>query len=455
MKRTYMVFMLLLAGGVIVAAVNNPATRPPGGSATGVPSSTRSSLIPNPRSTSTYSSNDVVTGNVGGGRHFRGVVPYSSSYYVQGASSSSVDDFLRRSANSRSTTAAGGYQPYYDPRLAVGSDIRRQASGRTTAMINPYTPANLPQTNNTPFSMQPRPISSRQEDLSQILSQQMKKGLLDDKTRNTSDMNTLAKDADKTLYPKLEDLQKEMQRDKPAPDQNLNDNRFLEIRNQILEELKTEQEKAEQEKSEQAAPETEAQPKPGMEPKKAESGQAQPKLDGSGLLKEYKTFANLAQAKAGQYLDAGMQLIKQGKYYKAADSFSMAAIWQPNNGLVYAGQSWALFGAGEYMSSAYYLNRAIILEPRLAEQKMDLTALMAERDVYENRLVEMAEWQKRSQSGELAFLMAYFYWQDGKVEKARDLILIAQTLMPEDAAVKTLADVIGGKTKSSQTPAEK
>ncbi len=27
------------------------------------------------------SGNDIVTGNVGGGKHFRGVVPYGSSYY--------------------------------------------------------------------------------------------------------------------------------------------------------------------------------------------------------------------------------------------------------------------------------------------------------------------------------------------------------------------------------------
>lgn len=453
MKRTYMVLALSAISGLAVAAVNNAATRPPGGSATQVPSSTRSGLVPNPRSNTNYSSNMVVTGNVGGGRHFRGVVPYSSSAYVQGASSSPVDDFLRRATNSRSTTTSGGYQPYYDPRLAVGTDIRRQASGGT-AMINPYTPANLPQTTNTPFSMRTRPISSRQDELSQILSRQMKKGLLDDKTKTTTDINALARDADKNQYPELEDLQKEMQRDKPAPDQNLNDNRFLEIRNRILEELKTEQEQAEQDKADQTLPDTQEIPKPGTEPKKAESEKALPKLDGSGLLKEYKTFANLAQARAGQYIETGMQLLKQGKYYKSADSFSMAAIWQPNNGLVYVGQSWALFGAGEYMSSAYYLNQAITLNPELAAQKMDITALMAERDVYENRLVEMAEWQKRSQSGELAFLMAYFYWQDGKTDKAQDMILIAQTLMPEDAAVKTVAEVISGKTKSSPTSAE-
>ncbi len=441
MKRTYMVFVMLILSGVIAAAVDNPATRPPGGSATSVPSAGRNSLIPNPRSSSNYSSNDVVTGNVGGGRHFRGSVPYSSSYYVQGSSSSSVDDFLRRSASARSVTT-GGYQPYYDPRMAVGTEVRKQTSGKS--MINPYSPANLPQTNNTPFSLQPRPISSRSDDLSQVLKQQMQKGMLNDATKNSNDLNMMAKEASRSLDPGLEKLKQEMQRDKPQAEQELNDNRYLTIRDQVLDELQKEQENAEQSKSET----------PDKAKSELEAGKgAQPKQDGSGLLKEHKTFANLAQAKAEQYIDAGMQLIGQGKYYKAADSFSMAAIWQPNNGLVYAGQSWALFNAGEFMSSAYYLERAIELNPNLAERKIDLSMLTADRDVYENRLLEASEWQKRSNSGELAFLMAYFYWQDDKLSKAQESIQIALTLMPEEPAVKALAGAIGGQTKTEQTPA--
>ncbi|MBN2513180.1 MAG: tetratricopeptide repeat protein [Sedimentisphaerales bacterium] len=445
MKRSYTIFVLLAISGVIAAAVDNPATRPPGGSATSVPSAGRNSLIPNPRSSTNYSSNDVVTGNVGGGRHFRGSVPYSSSYYVQGSSSSSVDDFLRRSASPRSAIT-GSYQPYYDPRLAVGTQVRQQASGRS--MVNPYTPANLPQTNNTPFSLQPRPISSRQNDLSVVLKQQMRKGMLDDKTKITGDLNLMAEEASRKLDPELAALQKEMQRDKPQPGQELNENRYLTIRDQILEELKKEQQEAEQIKKEDTD-KTESKQDAG----KGAAEPEQAKLDGSGLLKEHKTFANLAQAKAENYIDTGMQMIKQGKYYKAADSFSMAAIWQPDNGLVYAGQSWALFNAGEFMSSAYYLGRAITLNPKLAERKIDLSMLTADRDVYENRLLEVSEWQKRSNSGELAFLMAYFYWQDGKMSQAQESIQTALTLMPEEPAVKIFAGVINGQTKTEQTPA--
>lgn len=445
MKRTYMVLIMLAISGVIAAAVDNPATRPPGGSATSVPSAGRNSLIPNPRSSTTYSSNDVVTGNVGGGRHFRGSVPYNSSYYVQGASRSSVDDFLRRSASSRSVTA-GGYQPYYDPRLAVGSQVRQQASGKV--MVNPYTPANLPQTNNTPFSLQPRPISSRTDDLSVVLKQQMQKRMQDDVSKITDDLNAMAKEARKSLDPELEKLKQEMQRDKPPSEQELNENRYLTIRDQILDELQKEQEKAEQSKSED---QEKAQSE--VDSGRGDSQQTPPKVDGSGLLKEHKTFANLAQAKASQYIDAGMQLIQQGKYYKAADSFSMAAIWQPDNGLVYAGQSWALFNAGEFMSSAYYLGRAIELNPKLAERKIALTMLTSDRDVYENRLLEVSEWQKRSNSGELAFLMAYFYWQDGKVSQAQESMQTALALLPQEPAVKILAGVIGVQAETQQTPA--
>jgi tetratricopeptide (TPR) repeat protein len=355
-----------------------------------------------------------------------------------------VDDFLRRSASSRSVTA-GGYQPYYDPRLAVGSQVRQQASGK--AMVNPYTPANLPQTNNTPFSLQPRPISSRTDDLSVVLKQQMQKRMQDDVSKITDDLNAMAKEARKSLDPELEKLKQEMQRDKPPSEQELNENRYLTIRDQILDELQKEQEKAEQSKSED---QEKAQSE--VDSGRGDSQQTPPKVDGSGLLKEHKTFANLAQAKAGQYIDAGMQWIQQGKYYKAADSFAMAAIWQPDNGLVYAGQSWALFNAGEFMSSAYYLGRAIELNPKLAERKIALTMLTSDRDVYENRLLEVSEWQKRSNSGELAFLMAYFYWQDGKVSQAQESMQTALALLPQEPAVKILAGVIGVQAETQQTP---
>jgi tetratricopeptide (TPR) repeat protein len=167
----------------------------------------------------------------------------------------------------------------------------------------------------------------------------------------------------------------------------------------------------------------------------------------------YKTFTSLAEAKAFEYMTAARQFLKEGKFYKAADSFALAAVWQPENATTYVGQVWSLFAAGEYMSSAYYLNQILILKPQLVARKIDLTAMMSDRDTFENRILEITACQERSQSGELAFLAAYMLWQDGKVSKAQEAIAKANSLIPYNPAVKTLTDVIAPAAPVPQTPA--
>ena len=83
--------------------------------------------------------NDIVTGNIGGGRHFRGVVPYGSSYYSDAytstSGSGSVNDFMRRSADPIANDRNPGQtQSYYDPRRSVSS--MRRPDG-TSGLTNP------------------------------------------------------------------------------------------------------------------------------------------------------------------------------------------------------------------------------------------------------------------------------------------------------------------------------
>ena len=96
-KRVFFVgaLMLLLSRLCVSAAINNAA-----GISTVPQSSIRSGLIrsPNPLDTS---GNLIITGNIGGGKYFRGSVPYSdSSAFEAPLGSSSLDSFLRRSSSS-------------------------------------------------------------------------------------------------------------------------------------------------------------------------------------------------------------------------------------------------------------------------------------------------------------------------------------------------------------------
>jgi anthranilate phosphoribosyltransferase len=54
----------------------------------------------------------------------------------------------------------------------------------------------------------------------------------------------------------------------------------------------------------------------------------------------------------------------------------------------------------------------------------------------------METWQQRSQSGDLAFLMAFVLYQDGQTQRAAEAIRKAIETLPDDKAVAVLQRVI-------------
>ena len=100
--KSITILILIFTFGVGAFGVRNPNIQSPVGRGVVPPSSYRSGLIRsvNPMG---IDGNLIVTGNIGGGKHFRGIVPYQSpsSFGVLGTSVSStsgtLDSFLRRS----------------------------------------------------------------------------------------------------------------------------------------------------------------------------------------------------------------------------------------------------------------------------------------------------------------------------------------------------------------------
>lgn len=447
MKRLCLI--LILFAGVAAWAVNNPNVASPVGSPTAVPSATRSGLIRSP-SASAFNSNDIVTGNVGGMYHFRGVVPYSSSYYSRSSAYSSVDDFLRRSYDPISNDRAfSPYRSYYDPRRTVNSSVRADGSGLFSPVItpqgqtDPYTPPMLPQLKNTPYGRQ-RPLSMSASELEAIIAKQMDVRRQADEQRNKITSSETAKDkrVDESLffqnYLKSQDIPRQQEPAKPdddpnrldqQPQQNPDDVQPSETdattpqppSNPLLEQYLSDKE-------------TQQEPAPAL----SENDKAQ----AAALLSQYGTFEKLAAARVAEYLAAGETHLKEGQFYKAADMFAMAVLWDAADARPFAGQAFSLFAAGEYMSSAFYLSQAILRNPTVASYPVDLAKLIGDRDVFENRIIEMTTWQERSGSGELAFMAAFVLYHDGKTQRAAEFIHIAAEKMPNDKAVAALYTVI-------------
>ncbi|MHC4193959.1 MAG: hypothetical protein ACYSP9_07275, partial [Planctomycetota bacterium] len=156
----------------------------------------------------------------------------------------------------------------------------------------------------------------------------------------------------------------------------------------------------------------------------------------------HKTFKDWAAAKFAEYVKAAEEFLREGKYYKAADAYTLASIYEPENALAYGGKAIALFAAGEYMSSSYFLERAITLSPEYAQQKIDLVAMLVDRDMIENNTIEMATWQQRSKSHELAFLMAYIFYQRNLIPAAKVAATLAFEKMGANPAMRSLVQAI-------------
>ena len=132
------------------------------------------------------------------------------------------------------------------------------------------------------------------------------------------------------------------------------------------------------------------------------------------------------------------EFLKQGKYYRAVDAYTLASIYKPDDPLAYAGRAHALFASGEYMSSAYFLARAINIFPQYVNFKIDLNAMIPDKDRLESRIADVKQWIEKTQSAELSFLLAYIYYQLDKPDLALEAINFAAEKMPDSVARKGL-----------------
>ena len=178
------------------------------------------------------------------------------------------------------------------------------------------------------------------------------------------------------------------------------------------------------------------------------------------ILGSYRSLDSFWNDKFNQHIAAGEKYLKDGRYYRSAGAYTLALIYKPEEPPAYMGKSHALFAAGEYVSSALFLSRAIAAasQGRKAEdyEVKQLLALGSQflsyidRDKLESRLADVERWQERSNSTELQFLLGYIYYQMGRLDAAWEAIDGAYKKMPEAPAVIALREVIGSKKQPQQ-----
>lgn len=468
MNKKIMAFVMIFvfAAGWATAAMETPGARSPIGSPTQVPSSpvgnmqvpsaNRTGAIPSRPNVYGYVGNLTMTGNIGGGRHFRGFVPYGSSYYLDSSfrdpGSRAVSSFVRRSA---------GLEPYYDPARTVSSLQRGSSSGLSSPAVSVQgRPSSVSRQWLNSFDVsellrppEQRPLAASAQSIEAILAQQVSRELTKRQTNVQEPIQQVKPGIDPSLLAvpleaptpsePVQPIEKPESQAQRQPEVSL----YHQMQQKLLESPLVETEES-SEGTEESTGQTEEAETTAATPDLGKArGLARPEdvvnpALGRITLKDYPDYQHLAGAKASAYMAAGEAFMKQGEYYRAADAFELASVWDRKNALLVLARSHALFAAGEYMSSAYFLSDALTMEPKLIDLSLDWAALLNTRDDYENRLVELSTWQQRSNSPELAFLMGYVLFRDDKLTRARISAEYALDNMPGNQGVQLLEKAI-------------
>ena len=429
--------------------------------------------------------NLIVTGNVSGGRRFRhydgivpyrdGVVPYRSTveFYpsdFEPFGSTSLSSFIRRSAGpAYPDYGLGLNQPYYLP-----SQARSGQSGLAPPMVSfPGGTGDfalpLPAVTDSKYLYgQQRPLSRSFEELEEIilreielqkLTRQDEKSLQEGEDTELEDIEAyLAKQLTKGEQKKtglfddaLESL-KPPEPDKPTePDSEQDMQKQAEEQPaDFYEQLRRETDKAEEEEAEALTADKLKETQDKQQEKNQFEIKVPEKLElpdvdhakAAAIRGPHKTFKSWAQAKYKEYMQAAEQFLKEGKYYKAADAFTLASVYSPKNPLPLGGKAIALFAAAEYMSSSFFLQKAITASPAYAKRKINIAAVLVDKDMIQDRIIELATCQQESKSPALAFLMAYMFYQGNNMAGAQQSIKLASEQMGNYPALISLKKAV-------------
>jgi len=502
MKAWLFVVLTVVLFGVFsvgAEAISNTAVENPVGSGT-VPVTSGGSGLVRSRNPIDMSGNLTVTGNVGGGKHFRGVVPYNAGWEFRGQlGSSSLDSFLRRSASSGLYT--GGVAPYYSPsktisssqpgvRRVVGSSVLGIGGSESQELYRQPLPRqeSLSQSDIEMLNARYRPMSMRAEELQKIISIELTKyskqaratkregevrgeGIEQSGEEQKSEGGKFRGNLERSGEIKVgADVFKGFELT-GLEQRGTEGKKQVDVYEQMqaqIEELKESYKQLELRKATWAGPQKVEeggekgfvlQQGSGEKSKGALGSKGSPlaglsdediALKARAILSGHKSFASYSDDKFNQHLREAEAYLKDGKYYRAADAYTLASVYKPKDPLAYAGKSHALFAAGEYMSSALFLSRALELFPEYALFKVDIESMVGDRDKLESRVADVEKWVAKSGAGELEFLLGYVYYQMGRLDKAKEHIDGAIVKMPDSAAVAAMKKAIDGAVKSGE-----
>jgi hypothetical protein len=449
-----------------------PVSAPVAGSLT-TPISSYQVNAPQGQPSGMLNNNLLITGNVGGGRFFHGFVPYGSPLDFRGSlDTTSLDSFLRYatppSQDFYSPTASPlGYQASVPIELLAGPSTKIRTSTTSEAYFVPFSvsaasaqqvpsqsnliplPANIPGNYQTilsrvqgyqnveqfipnPGSLIETETSMKTVEQENLLKSELEQSPLNEPFKTFEQPAVTPATLKKTPVQPLQNLREEDYMQKRMQG---NEQIRKAIEEQWVEKLKAagvEETQPTAQKKKYSITTAPGAPAGPAAAAKVETNQGKQSFD---FEKEYGD-------KFDSYIKTAQQYMKEGKFYQAADSYTMASIYRPLEPLGYAGKALALFAAGEYLSSSKMLSAAYDLNTEYAKTKLDLGLLFSDKSLLEVRLADLQKWTKASESPEFLFLLSFIDYQMGKNVQAEAAINLALQKKPEDKNMLALKKAI-------------
>ncbi|MBI5764216.1 MAG: hypothetical protein HZA51_11890 [Planctomycetes bacterium] len=164
------------------------------------------------------------------------------------------------------------------------------------------------------------------------------------------------------------------------------------------------------------------------------------------------TFAGKYANSLNQYMADGEAELHRGDYYRAARSFDVARTIDPFNPLPHLHRGHALAAAGDYVSAVANLELGLKRFPHIAAFKMDLVALVGNRDIFDVRRADLEKRLAVKDQYDLRFLLGYLEWYSGLPEDGMKNLRMAAANAPKDSPIRSFAGLLSGDQPLPELP---
>ncbi len=350
-----------------------------------------------------YNNNLLVTGNVGGGKHFRASVPYTSGRTLKASMpSDGLSSFFRltQQQDIRSSSPMP-YTPYYSSAATATYTAVGQAG-----IIAPVTFSRMPNVPGATYQSYQKPagLTSVDVPMSEMALYRPKRHL-DEKAWGAS----MAENP--LLVPASPDLESLFR----MPESTMNLDIVLPMDVNVF-----------PNQSSDAPPHSIDVNSPAgrglREQTPGGSVQDPNRVAGAYTFTTDRALQAYAQTKFNTFMKAGEMYLKQGSYDRAEDAYSLACVYKSGHALAVAGKSHALLAQRAYSRSALFLVRALNDLPAYAETHVGLLDLVGGLDAVKDHIDRLESCADGKHVPELKLLLAFIYVQMNDVGLAQETL---------------------------------